>query len=77
MIGYQIWEKCSELVDEFDPDETRVIKHYPYSDIYLDENKANKKLIELNSKPMPHQGNPIECYSEIIEFYIKPVNINS
>ena len=75
MLGYQIWQKCSELVDEFDPDETRVIKYYPYSDIYLNEDEANKKLKEINEGPKPYYGNPICCYSETLEFFIKPVNI--
>lgn len=75
MVGYQIWQRCSELVDEFDPDETRVEKCYPYTNIYLNEDEANKKLKELNSKPLPYHGNPISCYSKTLEFYIKTVNI--
>ena len=77
MIGYQIQKECSELVDEFDPNEKRVIKHYPYSDIYLEENKVKEKLEELNSKPMPSSGSPISCYSKTLRYYIKHVNINS
>jgi len=75
MKAYQIWEKCSELVDEFDPNETRVEKNYPYSNIYLDKEKAQKKLDELNNKPLPWRGDPISCYSETLKFYIKEVNI--
>lgn len=75
MKAYQIWKKCGELVDEFDPNETRVEKNYPYSDIYLDKEKAQKKLGELNSKPLPWRGDPISCYSETLKFYIKEVNI--
>ena len=75
MKGYQIWEKCSELVDEFDPDETRIEKNYPYSDIYLDKEKVQERLDELNSKPLPYRGNPISCYSKTLKFYIKTVNI--
>ncbi len=75
MKGYQIWEKCSELVDEFDSNETRVIKHYPYTSIFLNKEQAQTKLEELYSKPLPWRGNPISCYSETLEFYIKEVNI--
>lgn len=75
MTGYQIWERCSELLDEFDPDETRVEKCYPYTDIYLDKNKAEARLKELNEGPKPRHGNPINCYSYTIEFYIKTLNI--
>ena len=75
MTGYQIWQRCSELVDDFDPDETRVIKCYPYTDIYLNKDEADKKLEELNAGPKPWHGDPISCYSETLEFYIKPVNI--
>ena len=75
MLGYQIWQKCSELVDEFDPDEIRVIKCYPYTDIYLNKDEADKKLKELNEGPKPYSGNPIQCYSETLEFYMRTVNI--
>ena len=75
MVGYQIWQRCSELVDDYDPDESRVEKYYPYSDIYLNEDDANKKLEELNSKPLPWYGNPFSCYSKTLEFYIRKMNI--
>lgn len=75
MKAYQIWKKCSELVDEFDPNETRVEKNYPYSDIYLDKEKSQEKLDELNSKSLSWCGSPISCYSETLKFYIKEVNI--
>lgn len=75
MIGYQIWQRCSELVDEYDPDETRVEKCYPYTDIYLNEDEAKQKLKELNEDPKPYSGNPIQCYSETLEFYMRTVNI--
>ena len=75
MTGYQIWQKCSELVDEFDPNETRVIKCYPYSDVYLDKDEANQKLKELNEGQKPYCGNPIVCISETLEFYIRPISI--
>lgn len=75
MIGYQIWQKCSELVDEFDTNNTRVTKYYPYTDIYLNKDKAQKKLDELNSKPKPWRGNPFACYSETLDFYIREITI--
>ena len=77
MIGYQIWKECSALVNEYDPDETRVTIHYPCSDVYLDENKANEKLTELNVKPLPSSSSPISCYSKTLQYYIKRINIIS
>lgn len=75
MIGYQIWEECSELLDEFDPNETRVEKNYPYSKIYLDKEKAQDKLDELNSKLLSWRGSPISCYSRTLRYYIKQISI--
>ena len=72
MKGYRIYEKRRELVDEFDPDETTVVKVYPVSDIFLSYERAKEEM----SKMKPHYyGNPISCYSEGIGFYIEEVNI--
>ena len=72
MKGYRIYEKRSELVDEYDPDESRIIKNYPVSDIYLTYKEAENEM--SNMKPY-YLGNPINCWSKGIGFYIEMVNI--
>ena len=70
MRGYRIYETRKELVDEFE--ETAVLKNYPVSDIYLTRKRAE---IEM-SKLKPHyEGNPINCWSEGVGFYIEEINI--
>ena len=74
MKGYRIYEKRRELVDEFDPSETKIVNNYPVSDIFLSYESAEEEM----SKMKPHyDGNPISCYSEGIGFYIQEVNIKN
>ena len=70
MKGYRIYETRKELVDEFE--ETTTLKNYPVSDIYLTKEQAEIEMSKL--KPY-YSGNPINCWSEGVGFYIEEVNI--
>lgn len=77
MIGYQIYERRSVVIDDDDPDEIRTIKEYQVSPVYLSEDKAKEEIERLKSNsPKEYSGGgPMTpcVYSE--GFYIKPVTI--
>jgi len=75
MIGYQIYETRSILVDEFDPDETRVTKEFPVSPVYLSEDRCKEELEKKKSQEQRYCSNPISCESESLGFYMVPVKI--
>lgn len=75
MMGFQIYERRSVLVDDFDPDEMRVDKDVPVSLVYLDEEECKEELERLKTKEQEYNGNPISCYSYSKGYYIKPVTI--
>lgn len=75
MMGFQIYERRSVLVDDFDPDETRVTKEFPVSPVYLSEDKAKEEMKRLESVPERYHGDPISCYSYSEGYHIVPVGI--